>query len=283
MGFRKGRRKWHCTRALPCLTLAFALTQTAAPVEIDVLDPGAFSKVTINSAISIVNDGAGVAAIGIASGNAITINARASDNVHLRGLTIKGIGGAANGMLFSTGLNLALENCAVRVFSTAGVKISPSTSSSFSVSNTIASNNSGTGVLVKPTGSAVVTGLLSKVTANNDFGGIVVDGELTTGASLNVTIADSAASNNAFDGIDTGSSSGQAATTVMLRNVVASYNGIGLNVGANTILRVAHSVVTGNSLGVHLSAGLNLYSYADNDIEGNTTNNTGVLTTISMH
>jgi hypothetical protein len=64
-----------CTLALPCRTFAFALTQTAAPGEIDVLDPGAFGKVTITSSISIVNDGVGVAAIGIAAGNAITINA----------------------------------------------------------------------------------------------------------------------------------------------------------------------------------------------------------------
>jgi hypothetical protein len=77
-----------CTRAAPCKTFAFALTQTAAGGEIDVLDPGGYGPVTITKAMSIVNDGVGVAAIGAPSGNAITINAGGDDSVHLRGLTI---------------------------------------------------------------------------------------------------------------------------------------------------------------------------------------------------
>jgi hypothetical protein len=50
-----------------------------------VLDPPGYGTVTITKAISIVNDGVGVAAIGTSSGNAITINAGANDSVHLRG------------------------------------------------------------------------------------------------------------------------------------------------------------------------------------------------------
>ncbi len=88
----KGTDSGACTRAAPCQTFAFALTQTAAGGEIDVLDPAGYGTVTITKAISIVNDGVGVAAIGTASGNGITINAGASDSVHLRGLTIEGIG-----------------------------------------------------------------------------------------------------------------------------------------------------------------------------------------------
>jgi hypothetical protein len=73
------------------------------------------------------------------------------------------------------------------------------------VSNTIVSDNTGsgygnpfgTGILVRPTGSAVVTGVLSKVTVNNNsLRGIDVDGRFTTGPSLKVTIVDSEASNN---------------------------------------------------------------------------------------
>jgi hypothetical protein len=281
----KGTDTGTCTLALPCLTFAFALTQTAAKGEISVLDPGDFGPVTITQAISIVNDGVGVAAIGIASGNAITINAGASDSVHLRGLTIEGIGGATNGILFNSGVSLAIENCIIRTISTAGINIAPSTgSSSFSVSNTITSDNSNSGILVHPFGSAVVTGVLSKVTANNNGNqGIVVSGVATTGALLNVTIVDSEASNNLVDGVFANSATGNAATAVMLRNVVASNNRAGLEAQTNAILRVAHSVVTGNNFGVVTSGTGILDSYVDNDIDGNTTNNTGVLTTISTH
>jgi len=61
----------------------------------------------IAKAISIVNDGA--ATIGSSSGNA-----GASDCAHLRGLTIEGHRTGANGILFNTGGNLAIENCVVR-------------------------------------------------------------------------------------------------------------------------------------------------------------------------
>jgi hypothetical protein len=160
--------------------------------------------------------------------------------------------------------------------------MAPSTSSSFSVSNTIASNNHGYGILVQPTGSAVVTGVLSKVTANNNFNGILVNTNFTTGPSLNVTIVDSEASNNGNLGVEGFSASGIAATAVMVRNVVASYNNTGL-VANNAFLWVAHSVVTGNGTGVVTLSGGILNSYGDNDIDGNTTNNTGVLTVIPTH
>ena len=215
--------------------------------------------------------------------NAITINAGASDSVHLRGLTIEGLGSGANGIQFNTGGNLAIENCVIRGFTVDGINIVPSTSSSFSVSNTIASNNHLFGMLVEPTGAAAVTGVLSKVTAsNNGFQGIAVGGSGTTGASVNVTIVDSEASNNGAIGVEANSSSGHAATAVMLRNVVASYNGVGLQAASTAFLLVAHSVFTGNGTGVSAQGGT-LLSYGDNDIDGNANNNTAALTKIPTH
>jgi len=269
--------------SLPTIAGALlALTQTAAGGEIDVLDPAGYGTLTINKAISIVNDGAGAATIGTSSGNGVTITAGAGDSVHLRGLTIEGLGTGTNGILFNTGGNLAIENCVIRNFATAGINIVPSTSSSFSVSNTIASNNLANGILVVPIVSAVVTGVLSEVTANNNFNGILVNGRLTTGASLNVTIVDSVASNNPGFGVVAVSASGAAATAVMLRKVVASNNVTGLSAGQNAILRVAHSVVTGNGTGL-IGSGGTLDSYGDNDIDGNVNNNTSVLTPLAMH
>jgi hypothetical protein len=245
-----------CTLAAPCRTFAFALTQTAAGGLIDVLDPAGYGLVTITKAISILNDGVGVAGIGTSAGNAITINAGASD-VHLRGLTIEGLGTGTNGIFYSGGTfggTLAIENCVIRNFA-------------------------GAGIFVGPTGSAVISGVLSKVITNNNGVGIVVNGTLTTGASLNVTIVDSEASNNGI-GINVAS----ANTAVTVRNVVASNNGnIGLLAQTKAILRVAHSVVTGSNIGVQTLSGGTLFSYGDNDIDGNTTNNTAVLTTIPTH
>jgi hypothetical protein len=78
--------------------------------------------------------------------NGVTINAGANDSVHLRGLLIEGLGVGTNGILFNTGRNLAIE----------------------SVSNTISSDSPGNGITIAPTGAAAVTGVLSKVAANNN-------------------------------------------------------------------------------------------------------------------
>jgi Right handed beta helix region len=211
-----------CSRTAPYRTFAFALTQTAAGGEIDVLDPAAgYGTVTIPMAISIINDGVGVAAIQ-AGVNGVTINAGASDSVHLRGLTIDGPGtSGSNGINFGSGGNLEIENCVIRNFQT-GIFISPSTSGSFSVSNTIASNNAG-GIGIEPSGSAVVIGVLSNVIPDNNNTGITVEGKFTTGASLNVVVADSETSNNnTGTGVDADSVSGAAPASVLVRNVVAS-------------------------------------------------------------
>jgi Right handed beta helix region len=265
-----------CAITAPCKTFAFALMQTAAGGEIDVLSPGGFGTVTINHAISIVNDGVGVAAIGTPSGNAITITAGATDSVHLRGLTLTGLGSALNGIQFNTGGNLAIENCVIRSFANAGLNITPSTSSSFSVSNTIASNNSSIGISVQPTGSAVVSGVLSNVTANNNVSGILVAG---SGLSLNVTVAGSDASNNSSVGI----AASTAATAILLSNVVASNNNTGLAANSSSTVRVGQSVVTGNVTGVFTTGAGVLDSYGDNDINGNTTDNTVALAPITKN
>jgi hypothetical protein len=279
----KGTDSGACAFAAPCATFAFALTQTAAGGEIDVLDPAVYGTVTITKPISIVNDGVGVAAIGAGSGNAITINAGANDSVHLRGLTIEGLGSGQNGIQFNTGGNLTIENCVIRGFVTAGINISPTTTSSFSVSNTIASHNSNNGILVQLTGPVVVTGVLSKVTANNNNFGILVHGGTKSGASLNVTIVDSEASNNANTGVEAVSLVESAVAAVMLRNVVASNDVTGLIAVGDANLRIAHSVVTGNNTGVNTYGGGILKSFGDNDIYGNTNDNFGVLTTIPTH
>jgi hypothetical protein len=164
-----------CGLAAPCRTFAFALTQTAAGGEIDVLDPAGYGQVTITKAISILGNGA--AGINAASGNGVTINAGASDSVHLRGLTIEGLGSGANGILFNTGGNLAIENCVIRDFS-------------------------GTGINIAPKGSAAVTGVLSNVITYNNPNGINVNGTALTGSSLNVTVVNSVASNSNVVGIN---------------------------------------------------------------------------------
>ena len=104
-------------------------------------------------------------------------------------------------------------------------------------------------------------------------------GTLSTAAFFTATIAESEFSHNFNVGVGVNSATGAAATAVNVRNTVASYNATGL-FAQNAILRVAHSVVTGNLFGVGTALGGTLISFGDNNIDGNTNDNTGVLTTI---
>ncbi|HEY8031151.1 MAG TPA: right-handed parallel beta-helix repeat-containing protein [Methylocella sp.] len=274
-----------CTRDLPCRTFAFALTQTAAGGEIDVLDPAEYGTLTITQSVSIINDSTGIAAIDSPVENAIAISAGPSDSVYLRGLTLRGIGAGSSGVRLFTGGNVAIENCVIRDFANAGINLSPTTSSSFSISNVIASNNGHIGVRVHPRGTAVVTGVINKVTANNNgVFGITVDGVESTGASLNVTVAGSESSNNGKFGVIVFSQPGQTATAVTVRNTIASDDvSFGLSAGPNAILRVAHTKVSGNVNGVGTFGGGSIFSYGDNDINGNMDDGLASLTPIAMH
>src|SRR5579884_593231 len=142
----KGGDSGSCSLASPCRTFAYAITQTAAGGEIDVLDPAGYGALTITKAISIVNDGVGEAGVQAGSGaDAITINAGTTDAVHLRGLTIEGAKIAANGVTFNTAGSLSVVNCVVRNFTNAGINIRPGAAtlffSTFNISDTLISDN----------------------------------------------------------------------------------------------------------------------------------------------
>ena len=147
--------------ATPCRTLQFAHDQTVAGGEIDVLDPAGYGAVTITKAISIVNDGVGVAGVlSAAGGNAVTINAAASDRVLLRGLAVEGAGTGANGIVLNTGGYLTIENCSIRDFRAAapngnGLWLKPSGQTRLFVSNTTIANNGGIGLYAQVVGSDI--------------------------------------------------------------------------------------------------------------------------------
>ena len=149
--------------ASPCRSLQFAHDQTAAGGEIDVLDPAGYGSLTINKAISIVNEGVGVAGVlAGAGGTALTINAGAGDRIVLRGLTVEGANVASYGIVFNLGGSLLISNCLVQGFvatagqpdTGSGIYIKHASGAPFiTVSNTIVSNNEYVGIRYIPGGS----------------------------------------------------------------------------------------------------------------------------------
>ena len=69
-----------------------------------------------------------------------------------------------------------------------------------------------------------------------------------------------------------------------MRNFIASHNGSwGLEAVSGGVIRVGHSVVSGNRWGVQAFTGGTIFSYGDNNIDGNTNNIWSDLTPLAMH
>jgi hypothetical protein len=257
----KGNDANACSRAAPCRSFAGALAKTNSGGEINVLDAAGYGALTIDKAISIVNDGVGEAGVQAATGaTAITINAGTSDLIQLRGLTIDGAGVAANGIQFIAGNTLTIVNCVVRNFAGNGIYITPYLSMAFFISRTLVSDNSGNGISFVPTADLPSgMGVISEVKAVNNGSAIVIDGSNETIQALAVDIVNSIIANNASFGIKPLTSTGHLAP----------------------IVRLDKSVVTGNGTGITNAPFV--YSYLDNKIDGNTPDLAGGnLSTLTM-
>jgi len=269
-----------CTTALPCLTFAGALANTAPSGEIDVLTPGDYGPVTITTALSIYNDGVGAAGALTTSGTSgITINAGPSDAVDLRGLVFNGFSASGtSGVVFNSGAQLHIANCVFQGFATSGMTFSPG-SGSAAIAEMVVQDSmilaNGTGLLIKPADGISVHVTLNKIHIDqNTGGGLRADG---TGGSgpVKVAVKDSSVSLNASNGINAVSGPGNVAVNVM-RTVVASNGLVGIqsnqSKGGTAGVNVGYSEIYGNATGVASVGGGAVVSYPNNQVSGNTTN-----------
>jgi hypothetical protein len=276
--------------ASPCRTLQYVVSNViAAGGEIDVLDPAGYGAVTITKALSIVNDGVGTAGVQATSGNAITINAGASDNVTLRGLNIDGLGTGANGIEFDAGGSLTVVDCVIRHFfnnsalGSSGNGLMIRTTSgpmTFNISNVIASDNGFAGVSFQPQSAAAnATGAIDHLKAFNNGYGVLL--QAIGAGSASIALSNSIMSNNA-SGVAIGASS--AAYIVSIDNSSMTGNtGIGLEVGDGdpTVLLGRSVIVSNAQYGVlNNTSPSSLYTYGDNRINGNGTDVSSPLNTV---
>jgi hypothetical protein len=163
----------NCSLATPCRSFQGAYNKTNAGGEIDVLDPAGYGALTINHAISIVNDGVGTSSILVPSGGAgITINAGTGDAVSLRGLIIDGEGsGEFNATVFDS---MVAHNGDIGFFADSNAGQAPTTLMLF---DSVAANNvvgltaSGTGTTLR-LAQSMVTGNAEGWVAQN--GGVLL-------------------------------------------------------------------------------------------------------------
>ena len=270
----------------PCRTPQYAHDNiVAAGGEIDILDPAGYGAITITKAISIVNDGVGIAGfLAPNQGAAISINAGASDTVVLRGLTIEGSSGTSFGIVYSAGSQLVVRNCVLQKFFSqnfqpggTAILISPSGAGSLNrieIANTSISTVDASGIQYREpisNGSANATLVLDHVTVVRGRGAGLAF--LNTGSgTLNVAVSNSVSSNN-----DTGfqfEASGSGPLTGSVQNSYAMNDPtVGMAVNGAAKVYLGNTDIALNGVGISMgtnNTGLGtVYSYGDNQIDGN--------------
>jgi hypothetical protein len=264
----KGVDSGACGFGAPCRTFAYAIGQTAAGGEIDVLDSAGYGPLTIDRAISIVNDGS-LAKVAVGSGaTGITIAAGSGDAIHLRGLTIEGDGVGAIGIQFNAGVSLDILDCVVRHFKTDGIFLAPTTPSTFSITNSFVADIGGTSIDIRPPGSAGVNGVIDGVTVKNTITGIALKGFASTATDpLSVRVVNSTVDNASVWGFYSSSSPGHPNAVLSLRNVSVSNSATGILASGTTgFVILTHSFISGG-IAVNTDSG-KIYTYGDNAIDG---------------
>jgi hypothetical protein len=282
--------------ANPCRSLQYVHDDIiVSGGEVDILDPAGYGAITITKAISIVNDGVGTAGVQTALGNAITINAGASDAVTLRGLDIDGLGTGANGIVFNSGGSLTVTNSTARHFAYSGdsqdtgngtgngILIAPTSGPvNFFISNTTTSANGFGGIYyMPPGGGANANGVIDNVMATDNLNGIAVNTAGTSGA-LALTISKSTTSNNSYSGMLFNPIGG--AITVTVDSSYSDNNGNGIIVTGAAALFLNRSVVASNKVNgiINNTTSNSVYSYLNNRINSNTTDISGTALNTSV-
>lgn len=252
-----------CSRTAPCKTFPGAISKTFTGGTINCLDPAGFGAITITKSItidcdevfgSILASGVTGVIINIPAGN-VNDPLRA---VRLRNLTIDGSGaagavGTRTGIIGVRIINAAtvlIEDSLIQNFTQGGVKatLDPAgvvaSNLSLTIQNTTIHNNAGGGVLIVPPANVSAKVALNDVrlTSNPNFGLFVTK---STAGLANVNVNDTLIANNVNFGIR--------------------------SVGANSTVRLNHSVVTGNTNGLDALTSGKILSFGNNVIEGNNT------------
>ena len=248
-----------CSRTAPCKTFAGAISKTAAPGEIDTLDPGGFGAVTITKSMTI--DGQfGLAGVLASGTNGIVVNAASTDVVILRNLDINGAGAGLKGIVIFGAGDVHIEGCKIFGFTGRGIEDNRGSGHLF-VTDTIVSNNTQTGILTLSSGTMLNVHLDRVQMHSNGNAGLAVTG--TTRA----TVAHSRASSNTHGFYADGGA------VLNLEDSIAAGNvSTGINSQTGASIQLFSSTVTNNGMGLSTTGG-SILSLGLNRIFGNATGN----------
>jgi nitrous oxidase accessory protein NosD len=247
-----------CSRTAPCKTFPGAISKTAAGGEISCLDPGGFGQVTITKAMTI--DCGGIVGSILASTTGIIVSANAlNDVVTIRNLTINGAGTAATGVSVLAGKAVRLENLKITNFTTNGVLVNATNSTSLTMNDVTITDANASGISL-----ATTTGVLRAVLRNIRI--LNAPTALLAGANAYVSIQGSTLSLNAFGvRLNAGSAQVNISGSELAGNTTAVQSFAG-----GTVRSVA-SMLIQNQTAFDLNGG-SIYTDGENKMVANTSN-----------
>jgi len=259
-----------CSRTAPCKTWAGAISKTAVNGEIDALDPGGFGSLTVTKNITV--DGTQGAGFGstinsLVNGFIINDSATATPNtivVTLRNLSILAPANGTNGINFTSGKTLNVEDCDIignTAASTngAGIRVSLTvTGSSVNVKNTNIFKNR-VGIFATTTTGSVTLNINNCNIEHNTSDGIFLD---------NNAFATVRNSNLAFNGGAGLSLDNNGANSATLLGTESAHNLIGVFVGTATTVRMGHSSIVQN--GTNFTNSGTIVSFCNNETDSAT-------------
>ncbi len=271
-----------CPITAPCRTFGYAIGQTTAGGVINVLSAGSFGAVNITKSVSIVAEGVEAlirSTVACPGGGTAAVCVSGVLTVNLRGLTIDLSAAVADGVRFTSGSALHVQDCLIHRVGGNGIQFAPSSSSSeLFVSNSTVADGGAHGIVVRPTGSANVTAALDRVRAvNNSATGIYFDGSGGSGnvgtGYIKATVRDSVAARNE-NGILLFETTFSAVPTVIIdRTALVNNRFYGLTAqngsSGNAVAYIGDSTISGNLQGLHNTAGSQIVSFQTNKLRGN--------------
>ncbi|MFL6334916.1 MAG: hypothetical protein ACJ754_16515 [Pyrinomonadaceae bacterium] len=261
-----------CSRTAPCKTFAGAISKTAAGGEIDALDPGGFGAVTITKSLLIDGTtGAGFGSILASGTNGVNVNdsATASPNtivVRLRNLSINGAGTTlgVNGINFTSGATVHVENCVLRNFSGDGIRIATTTAARLIVQDTTLTDCASDGIEAAGTNAGADAISIEHTNITRSGNGVKVSNRAIVAISNSVISINNALVGSA--GIITSGPSG--GTVVDVESCQISFNSVGVQPNAGNTIRLSNAHMTANGNALNFNGGT-IGSFQNNKIAGN--------------
>lgn len=237
-----------CTLQQPCRLLPAALAAVNSGGEIWILDSANFnvSPVTVAKSVTILAVPGALGSVVASGGSALLVNA-AGIKVTLRNLVLLNFSAGTNGIDFSQGAELTVEECEIYGMGMNGV-FAHAPGSKVTIKNTVVRDNAQIGVEV----SGAVTATLARVNVlSNGVAGVGV----LSGSK--VTISDSVVANHNATGTSTGvtvASAGGTTTQVVVERSVLSANTFAAfaqtnNGGDSVQMAFSHDAITQNTTG----------------------------------